>query len=101
MTGRVLHDGWPLIHAPLSAAAWHLRTLLALNPKDVQPILALPTEPEVAGVANGIETTFSHVHDRGEWEQRSLQRLAFEHKANLIHSTSWAASLFGKIPTLI
>jgi glycosyltransferase involved in cell wall biosynthesis len=101
MTGRVLYDGWPLIHAPLSAAAWHLRTLLALNPKDVQPILALPTEPEVASVANGFETTFSHVHDRGEWEQRSLQRLAMEHKTNLIHSTSLAASLFGKIPTLI
>ena len=98
---RILYDGWPLVHSPLSAAAWHLRTLLAMNLEDVQPIMALPTEQNEADLGNGWETVFDHTRDRGEWEQRSLQHLAMEHKANLIHSTSLAASLFGKIPTMI
>ncbi len=101
MSIRVLFDGWPLIHAPLSAAAWHLRTLLALNPPDVQSIIALPTEAENAEIDIRLETAFHHTHDQGEWEQKSLQKLAVEHNANLIHSTSLAASLFGKVHTVI
>ncbi len=97
----VLFDGWPLVHAPLSAAAWHLRTLLALNPEEVQPIVALPTEPGASTTPGGFETAFHHTHDQGEWEQKSLQKLAVENNANLIHSTSLAASLFGKVKTVI
>jgi hypothetical protein len=97
---RILFDGWPLVHAPLGAAAWHLRTLLALNPERVHPILALPTDPEASATAGGFETVFHHTHDQGEWEQKSLQKLAIEHNADLIHSTSLAASLFGKVKTV-
>lgn len=98
---KILLDGWPLVHNPFSAAAWHLRTLLALNPVDVQPILALPTEHAETAMAGGFETAFSHTHDHGEWEQKRLQKLAAEHGVNFIHTTSLAASLFGKTPTMI
>lgn len=95
---RVLFDGWPLVHEPLSAAAWHLRTLLALNPEGVQPLVALPTE---AGTSPGFEAIHLHSHDRAAWEQRLLPRLAEEHRADAIHTTSPAASLLGKTPTFV
>jgi hypothetical protein len=101
MPPKILLDGWPLVHAPLSAAAWHLRTLLALNPEELHPVVALPTELEASTTAGGFETAFHHTHDQSEWEQKSLQKLAVEHNANLIHSTSLAASLFGKVKTVI
>lgn len=96
---RVFYDGWPLVHDPLSAAAWHLRTLLALNPKAIQSIVALPTEPGITRAET--EAVYYHTHDRATWEQRILPRLAEEHRANLIHTTSLAASLLGKIPNLV
>ncbi|MCL5429734.1 MAG: glycosyltransferase, partial [Chloroflexi bacterium] len=98
---RILYDGWPLVHNPLSAAAWHLRTLLEHNPRDGQPIVALPTEPGAAILGKNLKTVHHHTHDRGAWEQRILPRLAEHHHANLIHTTSPAASLFGKTPTLV
>jgi len=101
MAIRVLFDGWPLIHEPLSAAAWHLRTLLVLNPEGVLPILALPTEAGAASADAGIETIYQHTHDRSEWEQRLLPRLAEEHQASIIHTTSLAASLLGKTHTFV
>lgn len=101
MSIQVLFDGWPLVHDPLSAAAWHLRTLVALNPDGVQAILALPTEPGAASLGAGIKTTYHHTHDRAAWEQRVLPRLAEENQANIIHTTGLAASLLGKVPTLV
>ncbi len=98
---RVLYDGWPLLHAPLSAAAWQLRTLLALKADEVQPLLALPSEPEATTAGPGPELVFHHTHNRGEWEQRILPRLAEEQRAKFIHTTGMSASLFGKTRTLI
>lgn len=96
---RILYDGWPLIYAPLGSAAWQLRTLLALAIDGVEPLLALPTEPQLA--TEGLQTIFHHTHDRGEWEQRILPRLAEENGAAAIHTTGLGASLFGKAPTLV
>ena len=101
MSIRVLFDGWPLVHDPLSAAAWHLRTLLALNPDEVQAILAQPTEPGSASLGAGIEPIYHHTHDRAAWEQRIVPRLAEQQQANIIHTTGLAASLLGKTPTLV
>ncbi|MEX2144083.1 MAG: glycosyltransferase [Anaerolineales bacterium] len=98
---RILFDGWPLIYSPLGSAAWHLRTLLALATEGVEPVLALPTEPPVAFERPAMQTTYQHTHDRGEWEQRILPRLAGEEEAQAIHTSGLAASLFGKVPTLV
>lgn len=100
MALRVLFDGWPLVHAPLSSAAWQLRTLLALNPDGAEALLGLPTEQDAANTP-GIETVHQHTHDRSAWEQRLLPQLAEKHQANIIHTTSLAASLLGKIRTLV
>ncbi len=98
---RVLHDGWPLLHAPASAAAWHVRTLLALAPSDIELILALPTEKPVEDIPQNVKIIHTAEDDRGEWEQGTLPRLAEEPKANWIHTTNLAASLFGNTPTLV
>lgn len=98
---RVLHDGWPLLHAPASAAALHLRTLLALAPADAELILALPGDKPVDGIAEKVKIVGAAEDDRGKWEQRVLPRLAEQHETNWIHTTSLAASLFGKTPTLV
>lgn len=101
VTNRVLFDGWPLIHSPMSPAAWHLRTLLALKPEGVHAILALPTQAGSISVSEGIETVEHHTHDRGAWEQKILQRLAEKNQAGLIHTTGLGASLLGKLATLV
>lgn len=101
MTIRVVHDGWPLIHAPLSAAALHVRTLLALIPDEVEPILALPV-PAVTEQQDGlVRILSSSARDAGDWQQRVLPRLADEQKADWIHTTQMAASLLGKVPTIV
>jgi glycosyltransferase involved in cell wall biosynthesis len=96
---RILYDGWPLAYAPLSAAAWHLRTLLSLADPEAKPIIAMPVEPQT--IPEGLELASLHTHDRGEWEQRGLQKLAKERGAAAIHTTAEAASLFGGVPTLV
>ena len=96
---RILYDGWPLIYAPLGSAAWQLRTLLTLAIDGAEPVLALPTEPQLA--TEGLQTIYHHTHDRGEWEQRILPRLAQEHRAAAIHTTGLGSSLFGKTRTLV
>ncbi len=98
---RVLHDGWPLLHAPASAAAWHLRTLLALAPADIELILALPADKPIDGIVENVRIVRAAEDDRGAWEQGTLPRLAEEHGASWIHTTNLAASLFGKTPTLV
>lgn len=98
---RVLHDGWPLLHAPASAAGWHLRTLLALAPADIELILALPGDKPIDGIAEKVKMVRAAEGYRGAWEQGTLPRLAEENGANWIHTTNLAASLFGKTPTLV
>lgn len=98
---RVLHDGWPLLHAPASAAAWHLRTLLALAPAEIELILALPGDKAINGIADNVKIIRDAGDDRGAWEQGFLPRLAEEHGAAWIHTTNLAASLFGKTLTLV
>lgn len=96
---RILYDGWPLAHAPLSAAAAHLRELLAAAPAEAELLLALPgaiSEPLPARV----QTVLATPRERGDWEQSRLQALAVEHGAACVHTTARAASLLGKVPTL-
>lgn len=95
---RILYDGWPLAYAPLSAGAWHIRTLLTQGDEGNEALLALPTEPQA--IQPGLQTVIQHTHDRGEWEQHVLPALAEEHSAAAIHTTG-LASLFGKAPTLV
>lgn len=97
---RMLYDGWPLAYAPLSPAAWHLRTLLAAEPEGVEPLLALPTDPQNAPLPDGPKAVYWHSHARGDWEQRILPQLAAEHAADAIHTCGLGASLLGKTPSV-
>lgn len=101
MTVRVLHDGWPLVHAPLSAAALHLRTLLALAPEEVEPLLALPVASVAEIQASRVKIINQATIKHSAWEQRVLPRLAEENGAAWIHTTQLGASLFGKISSLV
>ncbi|MEX1071562.1 MAG: glycosyltransferase [Anaerolineales bacterium] len=101
MTIRVVHDGWPLIHAPLSAAALHLRTLLALAPDEIEPILALPVPTVTEAQSGRVRNIASSAREAGDWQQRVLPRLAEEQKASCIHTTQMSASLFGKVATIV
>jgi hypothetical protein len=97
---RILYDGWSLVRAPLSAAATHLRTLLTLAPANAELLLALPAE-----LAEGLPSRIVHIvqaaHERSAWEQKLLPELAQRERADLIHTTAAAASLFGSVPTLV
>jgi len=97
---RILYDGWPVAHAPLSPAATHLRELLAATPAEVQPLLALPA-PASETLPTGVQFIQATARDRGDWEQNRLQALAAEHDAAAIHTTARAASLLGRVPTLV
>lgn len=97
---RILYDGWPLTHAPLSAAAAHLRELLATAPAEAELLLALPAAIREALPAR-VQTVLAAPRERGEWEQSRLQALAAEHGAACVHTTARAASLLGKVPTLV
>ncbi len=98
---RILYDGWALAHAPLSPAAIHLRELLTAAPPEIQPLLALPTTMTETIAAANVQTIQAQARDRGDWEQNRLQGLAAEHGVAAIHTTAHAASLLGKIPTLV
>lgn len=100
MSPRILYDGWPLAHAPLSPAANHLRQLLAAAPADVELLLALPATVSEELPAR-VQAHQATGRDRGDWEQSRLQALAAEHGATVIHTTARAASLLGKVPTLV
>ncbi len=100
MPTRILYDGWPLAHAPLSPAANHLRQLLAAAPADVELLLALPAAVSEELPAR-VQAHQATGRDRGDWEQNRLQALAAEHSAAAIHTTARAASLLGKVPTLV
>ncbi|MCW5874632.1 MAG: glycosyltransferase [Anaerolineales bacterium] len=97
---RILYDGWPLAHAPLSPTATHLRELLTAAPAEAELLLALPA-PASESLPVGVQSIQAAVRDRGDWEQNRLQALAAEHNAAAIHTTANAASLLGKVPTLV
>jgi len=97
----VLHDGWPLLYAPESAEALHLRTLMALAPEDAETLLALPVGVEIETNSKKIRNVLAETHDHGAWQQRVLPRLAEEQQADWVHTTQLAASLFGKARTLV
>jgi len=72
---RVLYDGWPLIHNPLSPQALHLLAILAYLPEEISPIVAIPqTLPAWMG---DIQT---HIYpipgSRLRWEQIHLPIIA-------------------------
>jgi glycosyltransferase involved in cell wall biosynthesis len=98
---RVLYDGWPLVHAPLGAAAWHLRELITLAPTNVEILLAMPVELPADALPKRVRAVLALEKDRGKWEQRTLQDLADKNEAICIHTTSLAASLLGKTHTLV
>ena len=98
---RVLYDGWPLLYAPESAEALHLRTLLALAQEDLELLLALPVGVEIETNSKKIRNVLAETHDQGAWQQRVLPRLAEEQQADWVHTTQLAATLFGKAPTLV
>lgn len=98
---RILHDGWPLAYNPQSAAAWHLRTLLALSPVETEILLAVPAELTRENLPARVQIIEANEEDRGKWEQRVLPALAARHAAAAIHTTGLAASLLGKVPTLV
>lgn len=98
---RVLHDGWPLAYRPQSAAAWHLRALLELSPANIEILLAVPAGLTGENLTARVQLIEASEKDRGKWEQRVLPDIAAKHAAAAIHTTGLAASLLGKVPTLV
>jgi glycosyltransferase involved in cell wall biosynthesis len=100
---RVLFDGWPLLHQPNHPQSIHLRTLLELAPEGTQSILALPAnKPQLSkALANQTEILTFEQQDSVAWKQKDLAKLAEEHGAQIIHSTSSSAPLFGRVPAVI
>lgn len=94
---RVLLDGWPLIHCPLSAAAFHLLEILEALHRDVELILALPAEkpiwlaPEMAVFVRQ-RPFFAFHHLR--WVQLDLPDIAQRLQANAMHTAHGFAPLF-------
>lgn len=98
---RILYDGWPLIYHPDGAAAIQLSTLLSLTPEGIEPVLALPVESSPEGFLQGVELAHAASEDLNHWQQRMLPELAQAQGAGAIHSALAAASLFGRVPTVI
>jgi len=100
---RVLYDGWPLIHQPNHPQSIHLQTLLSLAPEASDSILAIPVENNqaVGQLAGKVELLSVQEDDAGAWQQNRLPKLAEQYDAQVIHSTSPSASLFGSVPTII
>ena len=100
---RVLYDGWPLIHQPNHAQSIHLRTLLALAPEETESVLALPMENDhgIGQLAETVELLSVQEDDAGTWKQKQLPRLAEQYGAQIIHTSSRSASLFGRVNTII
>jgi len=101
---RVLYDGWPLAYQPCDPAALHLLTLLALHPPGIQPVLALPA-PSLNPVPEGVTVLLRPFADtpvnRLRWEQRILPRMAADSASRLLHLTAGAASLWGRVPSVV
>src|SRR3990172_1249384 len=95
---RVLYDGWPLVYQPESPAALHLLALLENLPGEVEPVVALPSQPP-GWLPDRLQ---AHIHQAGEgtparlrWEQRSLPGISKRVGASLLHLTSPNPPLFG------
>lgn len=100
----VLLDGWTLAYQSNTPGAVHLWTLLENLPACCQTILATPA-PLSGELPDGIEAWIVNTPPtpggRLIWEQRTLPVLANRVGAGLIHLTSGAPTLFGKIPNVL
>jgi hypothetical protein len=101
---NVLYDGWPLAHAPNSAAAIHLLTILELSGGAVDAHVALPAEAPAWLPPDA----HAHVHParneprgRLRWQQNHLPALADELDCALIHSTANGVPLRAGRPALV
>lgn len=100
---RILYDGWPLVHAPLSPHAIHLKTLLACLPREVNAIVAFPHEPPAGfeGMEIHIQPTPNKSGGRLRWEQRILPKLVRKFDTAALHLTTPTPPLLGDIVTLV
>jgi len=101
---RVLYDGWPLVYQPESPAALHLLALLENTPGEVEPVVALPSQPpgwlperaqvHILQVGRGIPA-------RLRWEQRSLLEIFKSVGASLLHLATPNPPLFGPLAVVV
>lgn len=100
---RVLYDGWALIYHPDSPAALHLLALLENCPSEVEPVVALPSEPP-DWLPNSAQVQVFPTEREGlnrlRWEQHSLPRLFKQIRADILHVTSLHPPLFG-VPAVV
>lgn len=100
---RVLYDGWPLVHNPISPGSLHLHAILAQLPAEVSPTVALPG-PAPEWLA-GLDTRIRHVPDtpfgRLRWEQIYLPRLAREAGLQTLHLTIPSAPVLSDLDVIL
>ncbi len=100
---RVLYDGWALVNQPERPAALHLLALLENMPDEVEPVVALPSEPPnwfPSGVQAQIFQSEGEGLNRLRWEQRSLPGIYQRIRADILHVTSPNPPLFG-VPAVV
>lgn len=102
----VMFDGWPLAREVNSPAALHLLELLGHAAEFCRPYLALPQEVDPMPPLPGNVTLLVDDQDSGArarlgWEQRRLAHLAGQAGAQLLHLTSPAAALTGRLPVAV
>lgn len=99
---KILFDGWPLVYEAGSPAALHLLDLLALLPREVTGMLALPAPLAVPQNAAVQLIPQKHAHGaRLSWEQIVLPRLAQRLGAAALHLPAYSAPLFSRVPVVI
>jgi hypothetical protein len=100
---RVLYDGWPLVHAPLSPQAIHLQAVLAYIPSEVSAVVALPYEPPawLGNIEKYVHVTSNSRSGRLRWEQLTLPRLVRKFGAGVLHLTTPTAPLLSDVGTLV
>jgi len=94
----VLYDGWTLIFQPESPSALHLLAVLENCPSEVEPLVALPSEPP-GWFPNDTQAHILPSEGGGvnrlSWEQRSLPKIFKQVKADILHTASSSPPLFG------
>ncbi len=99
---RVLYDGWPLVHKPLSPRALHLQAILAYLPEGINPVVALPGPPPpwMGDNRTYVNRTPDTPYGRLRWEQVSLPLIARQLGIKLLHLTTPMAPLMGGLSIL-
>jgi glycosyltransferase involved in cell wall biosynthesis len=103
---RVFFDGWSLVYQPNHPEAMHLRELLNHCPDDCELNLALPGQVDErsglpAKVRQVIQSAENTPTSHLRWEQRTLNEIAQQGHADLLHLTTPTPALFGKLPTVV